>query len=190
LKRWGILIFDDQRKFSGPQGALGRFLDTFLLSATDYGMSIDRSPTVTYGNFNAPLQAVHRSCEELYTRITKEKGGPPELLMFFIKGKSPIMYEHIKSFCDTVRGVQSQAVDSFNAMKKGGDRAFHANLLLKVNSKLGGTTVTLSNPVTNASVPTVSLLSFKFVSLSFLFLFLIPPPVLSPCSVSLVSDTS
>ena len=155
MKRWGILIFDDQRKFSGPQGALGRFLETFFLSATDYGMLIDRSPIVTYGNFNAPLQAVNRSCDELYARVTKEKGGSPELLMFFIKGKSPIMYENIKSFCDTVRGVPSQAVDSFNAMKKGGDRAFHANLLLKVNSKLGGTTVTLSNPLTNASVPTV-----------------------------------
>jgi hypothetical protein len=118
-------------------------------------MSIDRNPVITYGNFNAPLGAVHRSCEELYNRVAREKGGAPELLMFFIKGKSPIMYEHIKSYCDTVRGVQSQAVDSFNAMKKGGDRAFHANLLLKVNSKLGGMTVTLSSPVTNSSVPTV-----------------------------------
>jgi len=155
LKRWGILIFDDQRKFSGPQGALPRFLETFIRGGSDYGMSIDRAPVVTYGNFNAPLNAVHRSCEELYTRVAKEKGGPPELLMFFIKGKSQIMYENIKSYCDTVRGVQSQAVDSFNVQKKGGDRAFHANLLLKVNSKLGGTTVTLTNPVTTSSVPTV-----------------------------------
>ena len=155
MKRWGILIFDDQRKFSGPQGALPRFLETFIRGGSDYGMSIDRTPVVTYGNFNAPLNAVHRSCEELYTRVAKERGGPPELLMFFIKGKSQIMYENIKSYCDTVRGVQSQAVDSFNVQKKGGDRAFHANLLLKVNSKLGGTTVTLTNPVTTSSVPTV-----------------------------------
>ena len=174
MKRWGILIFDDQRKFSGPQGVLGRFLETFFLSATDYGMFIDRSPVVTYGNFNAPVQAVNRSCDELYARVTRDKGSPPELLMFFIKGKSPIMYENIKSFCDTYRGVPSQAVDCFNAMKKGGDRAFHANLLLKVNSKLGGTTVTLSNPLTNASVPTVisgcpfTLFLRAFLLLSFL----------------------
>lgn len=161
MKRWGILIFDDQRKFSGPQGALPRFLETFIRGGSDYGMSIDRAPVVTYGNFNAPLNAVHRSCEELYTRVAREKGGPPELLMFFIKGKSQIMYENIKSYCDTVRGVQSQAVDSFNVQKKGGDRAFHANLLLKVNSKLGGTTVTLTNPVTTSSVPTVWLLCLR-----------------------------
>jgi hypothetical protein len=124
-------------------------------AASEYGMTIDRSPVMTYGNFNAPQQSVHRSCEELYSRVTKEKGGPPELLMFFIKGKSPIMYEHIKQWCDTIKGVQSQVVDANNALMKGGDRAFHANLLLKINTKLGGTTVTLSAPLTNETVPTV-----------------------------------
>jgi hypothetical protein len=118
-------------------------------------MNIDRNPSVTYGNFNAPQASVHRSCEELYNRVQKEKGGPPEMLMFFIKGKSAIMYEHIKQYCDTIKGIQSQVVDSFNAQKKGGDRAFHANLLLKMNSKLGGTTVTLQTPLVGPGFPTV-----------------------------------
>lgn len=118
-------------------------------------MNIDRNPSITYGNFNAPQQSVHRSCEDLYNRVQKEKGGPPEMLMFFIKGKSSIMYEHIKQYCDTIKGVQSQVVDSFNAQKKGGDRAFHANLLLKMNSKLGGTTVTLQTPLSGPAIPTV-----------------------------------
>jgi hypothetical protein len=153
--RWGILVFDDQRRFAGPQGALSRFVQTLCQGANDYGMNVDRNPVVTYGMFNAPLQQVHRSCEELYNRVQKEKGGAPEMLMFFIKGKSPIMYEHIKQYCDTIRGVQSQVVDSFNAQKKGGDRAFHANLLLKINSKLGGTTVTLQTPICTSAFPTV-----------------------------------
>ena len=155
MKSWGILIFDDQRKFAGPQGTLTRFVQTLCQAANDYGMNIDRNPIVTYGNFNAPQAAVHRSCDELYNRVAKEKGAPPEMLMFFIKGKSAITYEHIKLFCDTVRGVQSQAVDAFNVIRKGGDRAFHANLLLKINAKLGGTTVTLQNPITTSHTPTV-----------------------------------
>jgi Piwi domain len=159
LTRWGILVFDDQRRFAGPQGALGRFLQTLCLSADEYGMKIDRNPVVLYGNFNAPQQAVHRSCDELYTKIEREKGGPPELLMFMIKGKGAIFYEMIKHYCDTIRGVQSQAVESFNAQKKGGDRAFHANLLLKINTKLGGTTVALQTPFTDSKAPTVSSLS-------------------------------
>src|SRR5579859_4140941 len=136
-------------------------------------MTISPNPIVAYGNFNAPLPAVHRACEELYNRVARERGGTPELLMFFIKGKSPIMYEHIKNYCDTIRGVQSQAVDSFNAIKKGGDRAFHANLLLKVNSKLGGTTVTLSNPITNSQTPTVCIPLSWFVYSSSLYMFVL-----------------
>ena len=37
---------------------------------------------------------------------------------------------------------------------KGGYRAFDANLLLNVNPKLGGTTVTLRNAITSAKTPT------------------------------------
>jgi len=155
LQRWGILVFDDQRRFSGPQGALGRFIDTLCRTADDYGMKIDYNPVVMYGNFNAPQQSIYRDCDELFNRITREKKGPPEMLFFVIKGKSAIIYEHVKQYCDTVKGVQSQAVDGFNVMKKGGDRSYHANLLLKVNSKLGGTTVVLETNFTDAQNPTV-----------------------------------
>ena len=148
-------MFDDQRKFAGPQGALGRFIDTLCRTADDYGMKIDYQPVVTYGNFNAPQQSIHRDCDELYNRIAREKKGPPEMLFFVIKGKSAIIYEHVKQYCDTVRGIQSQAVDGFNVIRKGGDRAYHANLLLKVNTKLGGTTVTLENNFTDVKNPTV-----------------------------------
>src|SRR5204862_5025197 len=105
--------------------------------------------------FHAPMQSVHRDCENLYNRVQREKGGPPELLLFIIKGKSTVMYEHVKQFCDNVRGVQSQVVDGFNVQKKGGDRAYHANLLLKVNTKLGGKTVILQKNFTDAASPTV-----------------------------------
>jgi len=118
-------------------------------------MQIDRNPVVLYGNFNAPLNVVHRSCEDLYTRVQRDKGGPPDLLMFVIRGKTQVIYEQIKQWCDTIRGVQSQAVDGSNVQRKGGDRAFHANLLLKINAKLGGTTVALHGGFTDARTPTV-----------------------------------
>ena len=138
----------------GPQGGAARFIQTMCQAAQDYGMNIDRNPAIIYGNFNSPQQGVHRSCEELYTRVQREK-GEPQMLMFFIRGKNPIMYEHIKSWCDTIKGVQSQVVDGGNVLTKGGDRAFHANLLLKMNTKLGGTTVTLQTHPTNERNPTV-----------------------------------
>ena len=149
-------MFDDQRRFGGPQGILKRFIDTLCRTGDDYGMRIDRFPVVTYGNFNASQQAIHRDCEDLYNRIAREKRGPPEMLFFVIKGRSAIVYEHVKQYCDTIRGIQSQAVDAFNVIRKGGDRAYHANLLLKVNSKLGGTTVTLETNFTDAKTPTVT----------------------------------
>jgi Piwi domain len=155
LTRWGILVFDDKRRFDGPNGALSRFLQTMFQASDDYGMTIDRKPVVDYGNFNAPQQAVHAACETLYKRVEREKGGPPEMLMFIIKGKSAIMYEHVKQFCDNVRGVQSQVMDSFNVQRKGSDRSYHANLLLKVNTKLGGTTVALQASLTGQDHPTV-----------------------------------
>jgi hypothetical protein len=129
-------------------------------TADDYGMRIDRNPVIDYGNFNAPLAEVHRSCENLYARVVREKHGPPEMLMFVIKGRSPVMYENIKQFCDTIKGVPSQALDGFNVSRKGGDKAYHANLLLKINTKLGGTTVTLNRHFTDSRTPTVCPLIF------------------------------
>ena len=155
MARWGILVFDDKRRYAPPQGALPRFLQTMFQTGDDYGMRIDRNPVIDYGNFNAPQQSIHRDCENLYNRVQREKGGPPELLMFVIKGKNSVVYEHIKQFCDNVKGVQSQALDGFNVQRKGGERAYHANLLLKVNTKLGGTTVTLKQNFTDKARPTV-----------------------------------
>ena len=127
-------------------------------TSDDYGMKIDRKPVVSFGNFNASPQQIHAACEDLYTKVQGQKGGPPEMLMFVIKGKSTVMYEYIKQFCDNVKGVQSQALDSFNVQRKGGDRAYHANLLLKINTKLGGTTVVLTEAFTNRGHPTVCFL--------------------------------
>jgi Piwi domain len=155
LKRWGILVLDDQRRYGGPQGHLARFLHTFFQAADDYGMNVDRNPVVTYGNSNAPAAALQRSAEELFNKVKGQKGGQPELLMFILRGKSTFTYEALKQYADTVAGVPSQAVDSMNVQKKGGDRSFHANLLLKVNTKLGGTTVTLQNAISNKQRPTV-----------------------------------
>jgi len=149
------LVFDDQRRFSGPQGPLAKFIQTFCLAADDYGMQVERNPVVSFGNGNATAQRIQQDIDELYARITRQKNGPPELLMFAIKGKSTVVYEIVKQYSDTVKGVQSQAMDSFNVIKKGGDRSYHANLLLKVNSKLGGTTVSLNSNFTDARVPTV-----------------------------------
>src|SRR5579862_182425 len=157
LTRWGILVLDNQRRFSGPQGALTKFVQTLCLAGDDYGMKIDRTPVVTYGNPNAPQQTINQSCDELYQKIGREKGGPPQLLMFIIGGRSSFTYEMVKLYADTVRGIPSQAIDGFNAQRKGGDRAYHANLLLKVNAKIGGTTVTLQTPVSGAKIPTVCL---------------------------------
>jgi hypothetical protein len=152
-------VLDDQRRFAGPQGALAKFVQTFCLAGDDYGMKIDRNPTVVYGNANAPQQAIHRSCDALYEKISREKGGQPQLLVFIIRGKSPILYEIVKLYADTVRGIPSQVIDGFNAQRKGGDRAYHANLLLKVNTKIGGTTITLQTPFTSKNMPTVFLLN-------------------------------
>lgn len=162
LERWGILVFEEQRKFGGPQGPLGRFIDTLCRTADDYGMRIDRNPIVTYGNFNAPQQSIHRDCEDLYNRVSRQKNAPPEMLFFILRGKNAIIYETIKQYCDTVKGIQSQAADGSNIIKKGADRAYNANLLLKVNAKLGGTTVALNTNFTDANNPTV-LLSRGFV---------------------------
>ena len=155
MKRWGILVLDDQRRYAGPQGALGRFLQVFFQAADDYGMTIDRNPVVIYGNPNAPASALQRSAEELYNKVKTQKGGTPELLMFILRGKSAFTYEAVKQYADTVVGVPSQAVDGLNVQRKGGDRSFHANLLLKVNTKLGGTTVTLQNAISTRQRPTV-----------------------------------
>ena len=119
-------------------------------------MQIDRRPVVEFGNFNAPTESIHRECGELYARVQREKGGVPEMLMFVVKGKSSVIYEIVKAFADTICGVPSQVVNGQNVFTKGGDRSYHANLLLKVNTKLGGTTVTLKEPVVPAQWPTVT----------------------------------
>ena len=64
------------------------------------------------------------------------------------------MYEQLKLWRHTLRMVPNQMLDAPKFTTKGGDRTFDANLLLNVNTKLGGTTVTLRNAITSAKTPT------------------------------------
>jgi hypothetical protein len=72
-----------------------------------------------------------------------KRGGPVDLLMVVTPGKSSVVYAPIKRYCDSVAGLASQCITKSNVTNKGASRAFAINMLMKINSKLGGVNVSL-----------------------------------------------
>lgn len=73
--------------------------------------------------------------------------APIDLLMVITPStaasKTSSVYAPIKRYCDCVAGIASQCVTLSNVESKHSNRAFAANLLMKINSKLGGINVSL-----------------------------------------------
>ena len=140
LKNWGVLIFGRRNEIDRD---LDGFIRTLCQTADDKGMQISqRNPMKQYVDTNWTTDEVAR---RLQTEIMPafNRRGHIDLLVTVTPSRASIVYAPIKRYCDTVAGIASQCVVKFNVRRKSQDRGFAFNMLMKINSKLGGINVTL-----------------------------------------------
>lgn len=102
-----------------------------------------RSPRKFYANQSwTPDEVIKRLRGEIWRHLCGNK-GPLELLLVITPAKSCQVYAPIKRYCDCVAGIVSQCVASINVKTKSRDRGFAFNMLMKINSKLGGVNVSI-----------------------------------------------
>lgn len=79
---------------------------------------------------------------EVMPNLNAGPGGQIGLLIVIVPSKTSFLYTPFKRFCD-VSGVPSQCLIRPNVQRKGEDKGFATNVLMKINSKLGGVNVSL-----------------------------------------------
>lgn len=119
------------------------FVKTLTQTADDKGMRfMQRDPLKQYADpgwsHDEIVKRLHGEHMPLFNRRAKI-----DLLVVVTPAKSSPQYAPIKRYCDTVAGIASQCVVKSNVRRKYQDRSFAFNLLMKINSKLGGVNVSL-----------------------------------------------
>jgi eukaryotic translation initiation factor 2C len=140
LKNWGVLIFGRRNEIDRD---LNGFIRTLCQTADEKGVQItQRDPMKRYADINwSPDELTRRLQQEIMPSFNQH--SPIELLLFVTPSRTSIVYSPIKRYCDTVAGIASQCLVKFNVKRKSQDRGFAFNMLMKINSKLGGVNVTL-----------------------------------------------
>lgn len=140
LRNWGVLIFGRRNEIDRD---VNSFVRTLCQTADDKGVQIaQREPLKQHADMNwSPDELTRRLQQDIMPAFNRR--GNIELLLVITPSKSSIVYAPIKRYCDTVAGIASQCIVKFNIKRKSQDQGFVFNMLMKINSKLGGINVTL-----------------------------------------------
>jgi len=101
---------------------------------------VKRDPYRCAGNINWDAEEIAR---RLQKEVLPAMGQSLDLLMVIVPSKTSNIYVPVKRYCDCVAGIASQCLDLSKVQLKGTDRVFASNVLMKINSKLGGVNVSL-----------------------------------------------
>ena len=134
LKEWALVSLENPR-FLNDAG-LDRFVTSLVQAGRDKGLSIHTSPC---------FRKVIRGSEKIGQLFEELSRRHPDLQLIIIilpntKGNLDEYYEAIKYFGDVHYGIKTQVIRGNTASNKASDKQTMANICLKINAKLGGTT--------------------------------------------------
>ena len=131
LNEWAIYSYEEVRFFD--ERAIDNFINRLVMVGMEKQLRIHPIPF---------RRGILRGCEgigHLFKQLNKD--FPNLQLVIFVfpsRGSTDEYYEEVKHFGDVVYGIRTQCVKSSNA--KNADLKILANICLKINAKLGGTT--------------------------------------------------
>ncbi|KAJ6019033.1 hypothetical protein N7522_001100 [Penicillium canescens] len=132
LERWGVGFFESQRGGIGYDQVL-MFTEQFQKIYRQMGGDITNRPVVV------PLKEdVGPGVRKVYEAVVSRYPGEPQLLLLIVGDKDSFVYLRIKKSCDCRYGVPSQVLQSKHCIAN--KPQYAANVLMKVNAKLGGIT--------------------------------------------------
>jgi hypothetical protein len=136
-------VFGVPRSNQHFQNKLGTFLATLCRTAEEKGMSISpRNPLPHLLNINWETHKIYEYVEKEFLPVL-QKRGPVDFVLVVTPAKLSQIYAPIKRYFDCVAGLASQCIAKINVESKCSNGAFAFNMLMKINSKLGGVNVSL-----------------------------------------------
>ncbi|EPS44580.1 hypothetical protein H072_1419 [Dactylellina haptotyla CBS 200.50] len=137
LKSWAVGIAAQQRRV--PMEVVKNFVRQFVLTFVQHGGTVEtKEPPIMYLD---PGKDVEQTCRELYVAAGNASRSKPQIVFFILTAKSAHPYNDFKAACETQVGVVSQCLQSRHVEQAKGQ--YCSNVCMKVNAKLGGTTVYL-----------------------------------------------
>jgi hypothetical protein len=103
---------------------------------------VERKPEIAFTDLNMTAEVLKKRLHDTQLRSFSRK-GPIELLFVVTPATSSQVYAPIKRYCDCVAGIASQCVALSSIKNNGRNRNFATNILMKINSKLGGVNVSI-----------------------------------------------
>ncbi|CAG8235349.1 unnamed protein product [Penicillium olsonii] len=132
LARWGVGFYAGHRKsINMEQTQL--WAEQFIKIYKAMGGEVLERPILKALN-----EDVGSSVKKLYDDIGTRFNGEPQLMIFIVPDKDSWVYHRIKRSADCRYGTPSQVLQSAHCITN--KPQYHANVLMKVNAKLGGIT--------------------------------------------------
>jgi hypothetical protein len=148
LKDWGVLVLADNRDIN--INAVQRFVGELVNMAGRTGLRVEqRQPPIVYGSPEG--RGLQMKMHELHSQLL-DKGSGLRFVLVILRGSKDV-YADVKRLTDTEMGIPSQCMLIKHAIKA--SPQYIGNLLLKINSKLGGVNSSLEAPLPLFDRPTI-----------------------------------
>ncbi|KAJ2361776.1 hypothetical protein IW150_007159, partial [Coemansia sp. RSA 2607] len=141
LVSWAVVVFTS--KVEAPEPQTRAFLVQLVDRAQQMGLVVGNTqPVIHYGETR---HSISNTLEIAKQKAATQAGTPAQLLLCVLPSKSNrSVYNEIKRVALTQLGVHTQCIRASNT-RSGRASMLDAMLVLKINTKLGGSTVTLAN---------------------------------------------
>lgn len=149
LKSWAVLVLSSRIQ----KGEVEGFICEIVSTACDMGLEVtNRNPPIMSGHPDLP--GIERLLRQAYSAGAGDKGGTADLVIVILPTKDTMLYGEIKRITDCIIGRPSQCIVGKNVARP--NKQYCANVILKINAKLGGINSTLGNQLPYVSdVPTI-----------------------------------
>ncbi|KAJ2786290.1 hypothetical protein GGI15_001627 [Coemansia interrupta] len=148
LMSWAVVVFTS--KMDAPEPQIRGFLGQLVDRAQQMGLVVGNTQPVIH--YSETRHSIAKTLENAGQKAATQAGTPVQLLLCVLPSKSNrSVYNEIKRVALTQLGVHTQCIRAGNT-RSGRPAKLDAMVVLKINTKLGGTTVALTNEQTSESL--------------------------------------